>query len=343
MLRAADTFEAQLCNMQHYTDGALRTIGEQCAGKLPPASAVQAMFMYEMQRQSEAEALFKGMMFELARVQEASTAQETRLVQFQDGIAALKKQMAVKDVEERLATSKTRSDVLQTKVKQQDARIDGQGERLVTVETKQEVTDGKLDHLAQQLSERVTLVVPPSLTTDTNQPQQLRDAIQDRAKLDKLHDLVTQIVVKVKAMHKESKTTATQLTEAMSTVKEVERIQTELETVKTNASTCDGDLGILFDERDALAAQLQQATDRISKLEDLVRALTAQQSPATSNGSSPSLYQILPVHTNDGQPLELRVPKGHSFRGSSPPRTKKENSPPRKGDIRSFTPGHQWS
>lgn len=40
-----------------YTGDQLKAIGRTCAEHLPPASAVQAMFMYEMQRQTEAEQL----------------------------------------------------------------------------------------------------------------------------------------------------------------------------------------------------------------------------------------------------------------------------------------------
>lgn len=332
--------------MQHYSDGTLRSIGERCTGKLPPASAVQAMFLYETQRQSEEEKLFQGQMFELAQVRDDSMVQDARIWDVEDAINAIKKQMASKDIEERLATSKTRSDVLQVKLKQQEVCVEGHGKRLGLMETRQEETNAKLvnltlqqetfDNLAQDLSKRFAVL----------DCYNIEDTMQDREKVTKLNEAVTLMVEKMKSMDKTTKGHAQQLEQSLTHAGDITHLKTELEAIKTRAiahDAYDNDLGILFDERNALAAQLQHATDRISKLEDLVRAITAQQTPTTSNGSSPSLYQILPVHTSDGQPLELRVPKGHPFRGSSPPRTKKENSPPRKGDIRSFTPGQQWS
>ena len=74
------------------------------------------------------------------------------------------------------------------------------------------------------------------------------------------------------------------------------------------------------------AARDQEQNDRIQKLEDLVRVLTAQ-SPCSSSPAS----QRLELHTANGQSLDLAVQKGSSF----VPYNKKEN-------IRSFTPGKQW-
>jgi hypothetical protein len=44
--------------VQTYSINDLQSIGKACRSQLPPASAVQAMFQYELQRQTEVEHLF---------------------------------------------------------------------------------------------------------------------------------------------------------------------------------------------------------------------------------------------------------------------------------------------
>jgi len=83
------------------------------------------------------------------------------------------------------------------------------------------------------------------------------------------------------------------------------------------------ELDVLFDERDALVALLAQASDRISKLEDLVRVLTAQKSsptlsaPSSSASASPVVTsaQTLPVQTRKGgnAAVAISVPKGNGL------------------------------
>ena len=62
-----------------------------------------------------------------------------------------------------------------------------------------------------------------------------------------------------------------------------------------------------------------KTNDRVKKLEDIVRALTAQRSLSPS--SSPTI--LMPVQTTNGQTLELSVPKGSAL-----PPHKKENRGP---------------
>jgi len=74
---------------RHYTVTELKRIGDQCSNKLPPASAVQAMFLYEMQRETELESLFQGQLFRLAKTEDASVQYEKRMTQVEAGMKAL--------------------------------------------------------------------------------------------------------------------------------------------------------------------------------------------------------------------------------------------------------------
>ncbi|CAK3860227.1 Hypothetical predicted protein [Lecanosticta acicola] len=96
-----------------YTPHQLRKIGEQCGNRLPPASAVQSMFLYEMQRQTELESLFHGSIFQLAKQEDDTTAQNKRIQDLEDRLARFEKQTASRDLQERLATSKTAMSVQQ--------------------------------------------------------------------------------------------------------------------------------------------------------------------------------------------------------------------------------------
>ena len=62
----------------------------------------------------------------------------------------------------------------------------------------------------------------------------------------------------------------------------------------------------------AIETELKEAKDRIAKLEDLVRALTAQRASTStpSPRDSPQLAQRLPVNAGAGQALDLNVPRG---------------------------------
>lgn len=71
------------------------------------------------------------------------------------------------------------------------------------------------------------------------------------------------------------------------------------------------DIGVLFDERDILIANLNAACMRIDKLEGTVRAMTGQAiSPISSTAlNSP---QVLPVRDSSGRMMDLKVAKGGS-------------------------------
>ena len=258
----------------HYSPSELKDIGKQSRTKLPPASAVQAMFMYEMQRETEVESLFQGQMFRLARAEDESVSQERRIRELGQQVQALKEKVTANDAEARLSTSKVRMDILQKELDLHAERLDNQGERLVLV-----------DHLVDLLDSKER----PSGDMGTGD-------------------------VADKASH-----------------------SSELGTIRAQLETANEDISVLFDERDALVTLLNQANERINKLEGLIRALTLQNPSSGSNPSSanvsPPIVQFLPVQTANGQQVELSVPKGKGLA----PHLKANRVP-----IKTFTPGKQW-
>ena len=120
--------------MAHYDATALKAIGTMCGNKLPPASSVQAVFLYEMQRQTEQERLFHGGMFRLARAEEKSEAQNASILELQRQLKTFERQLRSKDVDERLATSRVRMDAQQAKINEQSTRINGQEECVKALE-----------------------------------------------------------------------------------------------------------------------------------------------------------------------------------------------------------------
>lgn len=153
---------------KHYSETTLKEIGEQCGNRLPPASAVQAMFLYEMQRESELERLFQGHLFKLARLDDSSKTLQAQLSHLSIGlnnlrgnvdaqISAVRKEITVKEVsqlegmycfchwltcrrefkvEERISTSQVRMDTFQSKLSQCNGRIDDQAAQSKTAQDK---------------------------------------------------------------------------------------------------------------------------------------------------------------------------------------------------------------
>ncbi|KAF2216475.1 hypothetical protein CERZMDRAFT_81573 [Cercospora zeae-maydis SCOH1-5] len=94
--------------VQQYEPKDLVDIGKQCSNRLPPASAVQAMFLYEMQRQTESERLFHAEMFRLARSEKDIVAQAGRLTALEAGIRKLDHQWANSNNEARITATEVR-------------------------------------------------------------------------------------------------------------------------------------------------------------------------------------------------------------------------------------------
>jgi chromosome segregation ATPase len=223
---------------RQYDAESLRNIGERCINKLPPASAVQAMFLYEMQRETEAEKLFQGQLFELAKVQDRSDLNDKRVWDLEEQVKALRKQATSRDVQERIATSRVRTDDLASKVKQQKQRLDDQGERLVIVEEGLKARD-------------LTAHTP---VTD---PRVEKHAHQ-------IEDLTAQLKTnKAHASH----------VRLDAVTKRVDGWQFRVDNIETVLQDFNSDIGILFDERDAMVVRLEAADKRIVELESLTARL----------------------------------------------------------------------
>ena len=116
--------------MVHYNADDLKAIGHMCSNRLPPASSVQAMFLYEMQRETELERLFQGQMFELARAKDTSRAQQSKVAELEEQMKSVTKQLRARELDDRLASSKVRIDSQNAKINEQSVRINKQGELL---------------------------------------------------------------------------------------------------------------------------------------------------------------------------------------------------------------------
>jgi hypothetical protein len=221
---------------RQYDAESLRGIGEQCINKLPPASAVQAMFLYEMQRETEAEKLFQGQMFELAKVQDRSDLNDKRVWDLEEQVKLLRKQATSREIQERIATSQVRTDDIAAKVKQQKQRLDDQGERLVIVEEGLKARDfnGYMRAVDQRLDKHTLLL--------DNFGHQLQCA--------------KQAVEEITATTPADNTSEAAITE-----------------FKRALESCDSEIGTLYDERDAIADRLKAADKRIEELESLTSRL----------------------------------------------------------------------
>lgn len=96
--------------VQRYGAEDLVGIGRQCRNRLPPASAVQAMFLYELQRETEAERLFHGQMFRLAKSEDEVAVQSRRFAGMESRMLKLETQLALQGQaqEKRIAANQAR-------------------------------------------------------------------------------------------------------------------------------------------------------------------------------------------------------------------------------------------
>ncbi|KXT09290.1 hypothetical protein AC579_9931 [Pseudocercospora musae] len=145
-----------------YNQDILKQIGVKCANKLPPASAIQAMFLYEMQRQTEAEKLFHAQMFELAKAEDHTHVQDRRIKELEARLALLERKMAARDVDERIATSNVRLNAHQEKLNACSGRLGWAEQKLATVdqrldELKKRQDDATLVAAAAALSPAITV------------------------------------------------------------------------------------------------------------------------------------------------------------------------------------------
>jgi hypothetical protein len=71
-----------------YSSEELRAIDKRNPSRLPPATAVHGMAMYELQRGAEQERLFHASMFDLAQLKQTSAAQAARTESLERAVKA---------------------------------------------------------------------------------------------------------------------------------------------------------------------------------------------------------------------------------------------------------------
>ncbi|SMY21609.1 unnamed protein product [Zymoseptoria tritici ST99CH_1A5] len=124
-----------------YTGAELNSIGKQCSARLPPTSAVQAMFLYELQRKADDEKFFHSRMFQLRREEEAAALERTKSTQTIQALEARIKQLEKtslsrdNEAEQRRAKSKSRLRSHQDALDKHMTSINDLCEKLTTLNT----------------------------------------------------------------------------------------------------------------------------------------------------------------------------------------------------------------
>ena len=177
----------------HYAPSHLKAIGTQCKNKLPPATAVQAMYLYELQRESEVETLFHGQIFRLAKAEEETQTHSSQLHDLEAQTQALHKKLAANDLSARLSTSTARTDALQAKLSEHTLQLDEQATRLAKLETPAAASIPPSFLLSEDIHTLKTSLGKADAEIQTLFDE--RDALitllnQSNSRIDKLEDLV---------------------------------------------------------------------------------------------------------------------------------------------------------
>ncbi|RMZ07132.1 hypothetical protein D0862_04363 [Hortaea werneckii] len=115
-----------LCDMAAelaYSGDELRRIGARCANRLPPASALQQMFEYELKRGAETEKLFHHTLLNLHEQNSSTRIHEERLQKLEFQLDAMGKQLKAHEIDERLSRNKIRISVQQTKMDEMESKL----------------------------------------------------------------------------------------------------------------------------------------------------------------------------------------------------------------------------
>lgn len=71
-----------------YSSSELRAIKDRNINRLPPASAIHGMAMYELQRAEEQERLFHSSMFDISELKKTSASQAARTASLERAVKA---------------------------------------------------------------------------------------------------------------------------------------------------------------------------------------------------------------------------------------------------------------
>ncbi|KAK4505179.1 hypothetical protein PRZ48_003142 [Zasmidium cellare] len=324
-----------------YAPAELRTIGRQCSQRLPPANAVQAMFLYEMQRESESEQLFHNQMFRLARNEGASSAQQRRIEGLEGKVVQLEKAMKERAVEEKLAANQITIRGLMDKVKDLAKMIEGLDEKLNELQDKvDQVAEQRRDSVAGAGAEEATKAAFAQIKEDMDILFHDRDGA-----LAMIQDLQKRFAVLESGPSAASEGSITSTTNQAAATNQVNTTADHIgsndeatsitEATPTNAATPSNP-----------ATPAIEATANHTHRPSFAPPHRGLPTPPhlTPNRGTPPQTQRLPMRTStpSQQPQDLVVPRGSSLvglRGSNhaPPPV------PTPSNLRSFSPGEQWA
>lgn len=302
----------------HYTVDRLKAIGKQCTNRLPPASVVHRMLLYKLQRQSESESLFHDLVeseslfhdlfLRLART-ERNFAEQDRVLSAHDYL--------VSGHEDRVNALEAEISVLR---RQQATAM--MHERVTTSTRLQESNQGAIRAWATQIAaiekrvaaseKRIAAIQKRGAATTETRLQEFDEGAFRAWATTEFAAIEKRFV----ALEKHVAATETR-------VAATEQADSALVAPSHDLATLDERIDYLENtvafEIDSLRTGVDTALEHVSKLSDLVRALTIQRSPnavsedgsaVSARGSDKPPASVLPVQTNLGHPLELHVPKG---------------------------------
>ncbi|KAK5109279.1 hypothetical protein LTR62_007153 [Meristemomyces frigidus] len=204
---------------RQYSEIDLQTIGKSCSMQLPPASAVQAMFMYELQRQTEVEKLFhvctkaihhpssmtlnmqQAQMLRMARTDDVSHDTLARILQLEKEMKAIKQHVTVKEVQESLATNNARHEQQAAKIEECTAKLNANTERTKQIFQALETLKATPPVIDQSATEEVTakvIALDGDITTLFNERDPLIEMLSEStSRISKLEDLVRLLTVQL--------------------------------------------------------------------------------------------------------------------------------------------------
>ncbi|KAK5738195.1 hypothetical protein LTR17_006225 [Elasticomyces elasticus] len=192
----------------HYSIEELKSLGFSCSKRLPPASAVQAMFLYEMQRQSEVEHLFQAQMFGMARADETTNSTAIRIAKLETELKKTQQKVDVKDVQERPETSKIRFQAQQAKIDDTNTKMKEHGERLQSLAASvQEIRAANAAGIKTTAIETALAESLGGLKDDITDLEGEQDALiavlkESNDKIAKLEDLVRELTGQIAELSK---------------------------------------------------------------------------------------------------------------------------------------------
>lgn len=245
---------------RHYNEASLKEIGKRCANKFPPASTMQAMFMYQMQCQSDAEELFHGQLFQLAKMEDETQVQDKRIWELEEQMKDLSKKALTEDIEQRLATSKVRTDALASRLNEHFVRLGDHSRRLTELETTSTTAAAAAakQAAAQQINDMANEIKEMKSTLASSE-QKLK------ATFASVGNDIKELQVTTRSAKGQDLTQLTTIRDELTAVKTAADLSTN--ELKSALEKADQEIQMLFDERDALFTLLNESNKSIEELD----------------------------------------------------------------------------